>query len=104
MNRRANVAMSVIYAAGAGIWLTTEEEEGYYYGFSNEGMWPLCHLAYVRPAFREQDWIAYRAVNEKFAGVVAAEAAGESPVILIQDFHFAHARFFPLQGRHLQHH
>jgi trehalose-6-phosphate synthase len=71
------------------VWLTSEEEDGYYYGFSNEGMWPLCHLAYVRPAFREQDWIAYQAVNEKFAKVVAAEAAGESPVVLIQDFHFA---------------
>ncbi len=71
------------------VWLTTEEEEGYYYGFSNEGMWPLCHLAYVRPAFREPDWTAYRAVNEKFAKVVANEAAGEAPVILIQDFHFA---------------
>ena len=71
------------------VWLTTEEEDGYYYGFSNEGMWPLCHLAYVRPAFRERDWHAYRAVNEKFAKVAAAEAKGDSPVILIQDFHFA---------------
>jgi trehalose 6-phosphate synthase len=71
------------------VWLTPEEEEGYYYGFSNEGMWPLCHLAYVRPAFRESDWISYRAVNEKFAAAVAAEAKGDSPVILIQDFHFS---------------
>jgi len=71
------------------VWLTPEEEEGYYYGFSNEGMWPLCHLAYVRPAFRESDWITYRAVNEKFAAAVASEASGESPVILIQDFHFS---------------
>jgi len=71
------------------VWLTPEEEEGYYYGFSNEGMWPLCHLAYVRPAFREKDWAVYRAVNEKFAAVVTTEAKGDSPVILIQDFHFA---------------
>ncbi|HEX9208780.1 MAG TPA: trehalose-6-phosphate synthase [Steroidobacteraceae bacterium] len=71
------------------VWLTSGEEDGYYYGFSNEGMWPLCHLAYVRPAFREDDWHVYRSVNEKFAAVVAAEAKSESPVILIQDFHFA---------------
>lgn len=71
------------------VWLTPEEEDGYYYGFSNEGMWPLCHLAYVRPAFREDDWHVYRSVNEKFAAVVAAEAKSESPVVLIQDFHFA---------------
>ena len=71
------------------VWLTEEEERGYYYGFSNEGLWPLCHLAYVRPAFRASDWRTYEDVNEKFAEVVAAEANTDSPVILIQDFHFA---------------
>ncbi|GAC1307047.1 MAG: trehalose-6-phosphate synthase [Steroidobacteraceae bacterium] len=71
------------------VWLTAEQEAGYYYGFSNEGLWPLCHLAYVRPAFRPTDWRAYEEVNEKFADVVAAEANTDSPVVLIQDFHFA---------------
>ena len=71
------------------VWLTPEQEQGYYYGFSNEGLWPLCHLAYVRPAFRAGDWRAYEEVNAKFAEVVAAEANTDSPVILIQDFHFA---------------
>jgi trehalose-6-phosphate synthase len=71
------------------VWLSTEEEEGYYYGFSNEGLWPLCHLAYVRPAFREDDWRHYVEVNKRFAEVVAREADGSEPVVLIQDFHFA---------------
>jgi trehalose 6-phosphate synthase len=71
------------------VWLTQEEEEGYYYGFSNEGMWPLCHLAYVRPEFRASDFRLYAEVNEKFAAVCAEEATSDSPVILIQDFHFA---------------
>jgi trehalose 6-phosphate synthase len=71
------------------VWLTPEQEQGYYYGFSNEGLWPLCHLAYVRPAFRASDWQAYQEVNAKFADVVAAESTIDSPVILIQDFHFA---------------
>ena len=71
------------------VWLTTEEEEGYYYGFSNEGLWPLCHLAYVRPAFREDDWKQYVEVNKRFADVVANEADGSEPVVLVQDFHFA---------------
>jgi trehalose-6-phosphate synthase len=71
------------------VWLTEEQERGYYYGFSNEGLWPLCHLAYVRPAFRPSDWRAYEEVNGKFADVVAAEASTDSPVVLIQDFHFA---------------
>jgi trehalose 6-phosphate synthase len=71
------------------VWLSSEEEEGYYYGFSNEGLWPLCHLAYVRPAFRESDWKQYVAVNSRFADVVTRESARAEPVILIQDFHFA---------------
>ncbi|MEA3135153.1 MAG: trehalose 6-phosphate synthase/phosphatase [Gammaproteobacteria bacterium] len=71
------------------VWLTPEQEQGYYYGFSNEGLWPLCHLAYVRPAFRPTDWRAYEEVNAKFADVVAAESNTDSPVVMIQDFHFA---------------
>ncbi len=71
------------------VWLTDEQEQGYYLGFSNEGLWPLCHLAYVRPAFRPSDWRAYEQVNAKFADVLAEEASTDSPVVLIQDFHFA---------------
>jgi trehalose 6-phosphate synthase len=71
------------------VWLTRAQEDGYYYGFSNEGLWPLCHLAYVRPEFRASDWRSYEEVNAKFADVVTAEATTDSPVILIQDFHFA---------------
>jgi trehalose 6-phosphate synthase len=71
------------------VWLTPEQEQGYYYGFSNEGLWPLCHLAYVRPAFRPTDWRTYGEVNAKFADVVAAEAVSDAPLVMIQDFHFA---------------
>jgi trehalose 6-phosphate synthase len=71
------------------VWLTEEQEQGYYYGFANEGLWSLCHLAYVRPAFRPSDWRVYEEVNSKFADVVAAESSTDSPVVLIQDFHFA---------------
>ena len=71
------------------IWLTAEEEKGYYYGFANEGMWPLCHVAHVRPVFREPDWEQYRIVNQRFADAVVAEARSEDPVVLVQDYHFA---------------
>jgi len=71
------------------LWLTPEEEQGYYYGFANEGMWPLCHVAHVRPVFRESDWEAYKAVNQRFADAVVAEARTEDPVVLVQDYHFA---------------
>lgn len=71
------------------IWMTPEEEQGYYYGFANEGMWPLCHVAHVRPVFRESDWEAYKLINQRFADAVVAEARSEDPVVLVQDYHFA---------------
>ena len=71
------------------LWLSEEEEKGYYYGFANEGLWPLCHVAHVRPVFRESDWQHYRQVNQRFADAVVAEAHGEDPVVLVQDYHFA---------------
>ena len=71
------------------VWLTPEEEQGYYYGFANEGLWPLCHVAHVRPVFRASDWEEYRRVNERFADAVVAEAHSEDPVVLVQDYHFA---------------
>ena len=71
------------------VWLDAGEEKGYYEGFSNEGLWPLCHIAHVRPVFRPEDWAFYRRVNEKFAEAALAEIEGmEEPFILIQDYHF----------------
>jgi trehalose 6-phosphate synthase len=71
------------------VWLSPEEERGYYYGFANEGLWPLCHVAHTRPDFRAGDWEQYRRVNARFADVVAEEASGPDPVVLVQDYHFA---------------
>jgi len=72
------------------VWVTEAESEGFYFGFSNEGLWPLCHIAHTRPVFREQDWEAYRVVNRRFAEAFIEEAADEpNPVVLVQDYHFA---------------
>lgn len=71
------------------VWLSAEEERGYYYGLSNEGLWPLCHVAHVRPTFRKTDWQHYKVVNQRFADVVVDEAEVEDPIILVQDYHFA---------------
>ena len=71
------------------IWLTSEEERGYYGGFANEGLWPLCHIAHVRPTFRTDDFEYYRTVNARFADAVVAEATTKDPVVLVQDYHFA---------------
>ncbi|MFL6443885.1 MAG: trehalose-6-phosphate synthase [Candidatus Sulfotelmatobacter sp.] len=72
------------------IWLSKEEEQGYYYGFSNEGLWPLCHIAHTRPLFRADDWKHYQEVNRKFADALLEEMADtKHPVVLVQDYHFA---------------
>ena len=71
------------------VWLSKEEEQGYYYGFANEGLWPLCHIAHVRPVFRSSDWEQYEAVNQRFADAVMKEARTDDPVVLVQDYHFA---------------
>lgn len=71
------------------MWLTREEEAGYYYGFSNEGLWPLCHLVHERPVFRTPDWEAYRLANRKFADAVLEETKGSRAMVLVQDYHLA---------------
>jgi trehalose 6-phosphate synthase len=71
------------------VWMSKEEEQGYYYGFSNEGLWPLCHMAHTRPTFRLDDWRHYQAVNRRFAEAVCDEVDSNEPVVLVQDYHFA---------------
>lgn len=70
------------------VWISEEEQDGYYYGLANEGLWPLCHIAFTRPVFREEDWQAYRSINERFADAVVAEATTADPIVLVQDYHF----------------
>jgi trehalose 6-phosphate synthase len=71
------------------VWLTKEEEAGYYYGFANEALWPLCHVVFTRPRFEQADWMAYIRVNEKFAQAILEELQEEPAVVWIQDYHFA---------------
>jgi trehalose 6-phosphate synthase len=71
------------------VWLSEAEERGYYYGFANEGLWPLCHVAHIRPVFRAGDFESYRTVNERFADAAVRAAQRRDPVILVQDYHFA---------------
>lgn len=71
------------------VWLTREEEQGYYYGFSNEGLWPLCHLAHERPVFRATDWQCYVEVNRRFAAAVLEEIGTGEAVVLVQDYQLA---------------
>jgi trehalose 6-phosphate synthase len=70
------------------VGLSAEEYSGYYYGFANEGLWPLCHALGVQPVFRSHDFLAYRSANIRFAAAVADEATCAAPLLLVQDYHF----------------
>ena len=78
------------------VWLSEDEQDGYYYGFANEGLWPLCHIAFIRPTFRESDWQHYVAVNERFADAVVQEATQDDPIVLCRT---TTSRFFPRMVR-----
>jgi trehalose-6-phosphate synthase len=72
------------------VWISEEDEKHFYYGFSNEGIWPLCHIAHTRPVFRKDDWLFYQKINERYAKTILAEIKNEdNPLILVQDYHFA---------------
>ncbi len=71
------------------VWLTEEEIEGYYLGFSNEGLWPLCHVTFTPPVFRESNWDTYKRVNRIFADAVIEEVVDRKAVVLVQDYHLA---------------
>jgi trehalose 6-phosphate synthase len=71
------------------VWLSKAEEQGYYYGFSNDALWPLCHIAYTRPRFDSSDWEQYQGVNRRFADAVLEEIGAEPALVFVQDYHFA---------------
>lgn len=70
------------------VWLSEQERRGYYNGFANEGLWPLCLLTHTRPIFRSSDWQTYQDVNQKFCDAVVKCAKTPNPIILVQDYHF----------------
>jgi trehalose 6-phosphate synthase len=71
------------------VWLTKDQEEGYYYGFANSTLWPMCHQVYARPTFDPANWASYCEVNELFAKAVLEEADGQPALVFVQDYHFA---------------
>lgn len=62
------------------VFLTEEEILGYYEGFSNEVLWPICHYS---PSYAVHDptyWDYYKKVNEKFSQSVFAYLEKEDTV------------------------
>jgi len=71
------------------VWLSRQEEQGYYYGLANACLWPLCHVVYTRPVFHAHDWKRYREVNALFCKAILEEAGDAPTFVFIQDYHFA---------------
>src|SRR2546428_517310 len=66
--------------------LKEREVSHYYAGFSNQVLWPLCHMFPSRCRIQQNYWTAYRAANERFAAVVQASVA-PGDLVWIHDFH-----------------
>lgn len=81
------------------IWLTKEEEDGYYYGFANKTLWPMCHIVHRRPNFDDADWRQYRKVNQKFAKAALEEIGSSKAMVWIQDYHLALAARYIKEAR-----
>jgi trehalose-6-phosphate synthase len=81
------------------IWLSPGDHTHYYSGLANGALWPLCHVAYVRPRFRLSDWESYVAVNRRFAEAALAEIGDEPGLVFLQDYHLALAARFVKERR-----
>ena len=71
------------------VWIDAQRQIGHRDGFSNAGLWPLCHHVQVRPVFDDAHWAAYQDVNQRFAEAVVDEATQSNPIVLVQDYHLA---------------
>ncbi|GBD11090.1 Trehalose-6-phosphate synthase [bacterium HR23] len=68
--------------------LSEEDVQGYYHGFANRTLWPLCHFFLGRTAFEQDYWRAYNRVNRKFAQAILAEGK-EGDTVWVHDYHLA---------------
>jgi trehalose 6-phosphate synthase len=71
------------------VWLSKEEEEGYYYGYANQALWPLCHIVYQRPIFNTVHWKFYDKVNKIFADIILEEIGNQKAILWLQDYHLS---------------
>lgn len=71
------------------VWLSKDEQEGYYYGYSNQALWPISHIAYEKPIFLKDHWQIYKRVNQRFAQVVLEEIGDTKTCLWLHDYHLA---------------
>jgi len=69
--------------------LSERQLSGYYYGYSNQVLWPLCHGMPTRARFEAEFWSFYRDVNRTFAEAIVDSADGADPVVWVHDYQLA---------------
>lgn len=73
------------------VWLSKEEEDGYYYGYSNQALWPLSHIVYEKPVFLKEHWLIYKKINQRFAEAILEEMGMDKAFVWLQDYHLTSA-------------
>ncbi|CAN5743725.1 N/A [soil metagenome] len=74
------------------LWLDQQDVHQYYFGYSNQFLWPLCHLRPALTRTRVKYWERYVEVNQRFADAVTTTAAAsslDSAAVWTQDYHLA---------------
>lgn len=71
------------------IFLKKKEYEGFYYGFANQTLWPLCHVVFTKPVFSSGWWKDYVSVNQKFADAILEEVESQEAFVWINDYHLS---------------
>lgn len=67
------------------VFLTPEQQEAYYLGFSNQTLWPLSHAAFEKPVFNPAWYNDYVEVNKMFAKAIKEEIKGKT-FVWINDY------------------
>ena len=66
--------------------LSETERDEFYYGYSNEVIWPLFHDLQNFCSFEPTFWEAYKAVNERYADAIA-RCSQRDDFIWVHDYH-----------------
>ncbi len=70
------------------VWMSKNEVDKFYFGFSNQTLWPLCHTVFEKPVFDKSFWSGYVHSNRLFAQAVREEiGSAEKAFVWIQDYH-----------------
>ena len=67
------------------VFLTPEDIQNYYEGYSNNTLWPLCHYFYAFVEYENKYWESYKKVNEMFCQA-AIPFIEPGDIVWVQDY------------------